>query len=94
MQEALLYCFDLEKNAAENRRFRQEAYGEHALSEKMCRDWFRRSESGDFYFKDKERPGQPKNFEDEDLQALLNEDRCQTLKQLSDTLNVTEITAG
>ena len=37
-----------------------------------------------------DRPGQPEKFEDEDLEALLDEDRCQTLPQLSDTLNVTE----
>ena len=30
-------------------------------------------------------------FEDEDLQALLEEDRCQIFKQLSDTLNDTEM---
>ena len=40
---------------------------------------------------DKERLGQPKKFVDEDLEPLLVEDRCQTLQQLSDTLNVTEM---
>ena len=31
-----------------------------------------------------------KKIEDEDLKTLLNEDRCPNLKQLSDTLSVTE----
>ena len=31
-----------------------------------------------------------KKIEDQDLEALLDEDRCQILEQLSDTLNVTE----
>jgi len=37
---------------------------------------------------DKERSGQPKKLEDEELEALLQEDSCQTLKELSETLNV------
>ena len=52
-----------------------------------CR-WFKGS---NFDLKDKELPEQLKKFEDEDLEALLDEDRCQILKQLSDTLNVTEM---
>ena len=57
----------------------------------MCSNWFKQFESCNFDLKDEERPGHPKKFEDEDLEALLDEDHCQTLKQLSDTLNVTEI---
>ena len=65
----------------------REAYGEHTLSETTCRDWFRRFKSGDFDLKVKERSGKPKKFEDEDLEALLD----QTLKQLSEPLNVIEM---
>ena len=36
---------------------------------------------------DKERSGRPKAFEDEELQALVDEDPCQTQKQLAKTLN-------
>ena len=39
-----------------------------------------RFKSGDFGLEDEERPGQPKKFEDEDLEALLDEDSCQTHK--------------
>lgn len=42
---------------------------------------------------DKERPGQPKKFEDGELEALL-EDSCQTLKELSEILNVDESTVS
>jgi len=37
---------------------------------------------------DKERSGQPKKFEDEELETLLQEDSYQMLKELSETLNV------
>jgi len=37
---------------------------------------------------DKQRSGQPKKFEDGELEVLLQEDSCQMLKELSETLNV------
>lgn len=71
-----------------------EAYGESALSETTCRDWFRRFKSGDFGIFDKERPGQPKKFEDEELAVLLNEDATQTLKALANALHVDKSTVS
>ena len=39
---------------------------------------------------DEERPGQPKKFEDEELEALLDEDCCQTQEELAESLRVTQ----
>ena len=39
---------------------------------------------------DGERPGQPKKFEDEELESLLDEDRCQTQEELAESLGVTQ----
>ena len=39
---------------------------------------------------DKERPGQSKQFEDEELEALLDEDCCQTQEELAESLGVTQ----
>lgn len=39
---------------------------------------------------ERERPGRPKKFEDAELEALLNEDCCQTQKELADFLGVTQ----
>ena len=44
----------------------------------------------DFGLEDEERPGQPKQFEDEELEALLDEDCCQTQEQLAESLGVTQ----
>ncbi|EFN76664.1 hypothetical protein EAI_08258, partial [Harpegnathos saltator] len=48
LREALLFCFNLKKIAAEARRLLEEAYGEHAPSKTTCKDWFKRFRSGDF----------------------------------------------
>jgi len=62
-------------------------YGESAPSDKTCREWFRRFKSGDYDVEDKERSRRPRAFEDEELQALVDEDPCQTQKQLAEALN-------
>ena len=65
----------MKKTAAESHRiFWVEVYGYHALAERTCQKWFARFKSGDFVQEDEERPGQPKKFEDEELEALIDED--------------------
>ena len=59
-----------------------DTYGEHTPSERTCREWFQRFKNGDFDLKEKERPGGPKKFDDAELQALLDEDPCQTQENL------------
>ena len=88
----LLHYFDLKKSAAETHRLLAEIYGESAPSETVCRDWFRRFKSGDCDVHDKQRTGQSKKFEDEQLQALLEENPAQTLKELSQQLKVDKST--
>ena len=43
-----------------------------------------------FGLEDEERPGQPKKFEDEEMEALLDEDCCQAQKELAESLGVTQ----
>ena len=70
----LLHYFNMNKNAAESHCILVKVYGEHALAERTCQKWFVRLKSGDFGLEDEERPGQAKIFEDEELEALLDED--------------------
>jgi len=75
MREALLFCFKkfcLKKSAAESHRMLLKVYGDNALSETTCRDWFRQ-------FND---DLSDKKHEDCQLQALLNEDDTQSQKIL------------
>lgn len=88
---SLLFCFKLKKTAAESHRMLIEAYGEHALGETQCKEWFRKFRSGDFDVRNEERGRPPKKFEDAELQALLDEDGGQTQKQLAEQLNVSQM---
>ena len=53
---------------------------------------FRRFKDGDFDVDDLPREGRPKTFEDAELEALLDEDPCQTQKELASALGVTHQT--
>ena len=55
-----------------------EVYGDNAPTDELCREWFRRFKNGDFSVENKPRCGQPKKFEDKELEALLDEDPTQT----------------
>lgn len=92
LREVLLHYFYLKKSAAESFRILCDAYGDGIIGETTCRDWFRRFKLGDFDVLDKEREGQPKKFEDAELEALLNEDSTQTQQELADSLGVDRTT--
>jgi len=88
MREALLFCFNLKKSTAESHRMLVEAYGDNALSETTCRDWFRRFNDDNFDLSDKKRENRPRKIEDCQLQALL--DDIQSQKMLAEQLGVSQ----
>lgn len=89
-REVLLGHFFAKKTAAESHNLLVEVYGDNAMSRTQCFEWFQRFKSGDFDISDKERPGQLKKFEDEELQSLIAEDSCQTQEELAKSLGVTQ----
>ena len=56
-------------------------YGEAALSEIKCREWFQRFKSDDFDVQDQHSGGKEIIFEDSELEALLAEDSFQTQEE-------------
>ncbi|EFN88733.1 Histone-lysine N-methyltransferase SETMAR, partial [Harpegnathos saltator] len=77
-------------SAAEAHRMLSNIYGEAAISERTCREWFQRFKNGDFHVEDQHRGGREKVFEDAELEALLNEDSCQSQEELARSLGVTQ----
>ena len=65
-------------------------YADTAPTNKSCRKWSRRFKDGDFTVEDKPRSGQPKKFEDKELEALLEKDQSQTQEELAKSLGVTQ----
>lgn len=90
----LLHYFHRKTAAAEAHRILVETYGDNALSEQTCRRWFQQFKGGDFDIEDEEHPGAEKKFEDTELEALLDEDPCQTQEELAETLEVDQSTVS
>ena len=84
LRELLIYFFNLKKSAAEAHRLLVETYGDAALSERSCRELFHKFKNGEFDIPDKERCGRPKVYEDAKLEALLDQDSCQTQEEQYD----------
>ena len=76
----------MKKTAAESYRLLREASSERARSQDTCERWFRRFKSDDFDTR-QETWKTAKNFENVELQALLDEDDSQTQKQFDEQLN-------
>ena len=92
MRETLLFCFNLNKSAAESHRMLVEAYGDSALSGTTCRDWFRRFKDSNFDLSDKKRENRPRKVEDYQLQAFLDEDDTQSQIMVVEQLGITQPT--
>ena len=84
LRELLIYFFNLKKSAAEAHRLLVETYGEAASSEKSCREWSQKLKNSEFDIEVKERSGRPKVYEDAELEALLEQDLCQTQEEQYD----------
>jgi len=63
LREVLIFCFNMKKSAAEAYQMLSNTYGEAAISERTCREWFQRFKNGDF---DRHSGGREKVFEDAD----------------------------
>ena len=77
LREVLIFCFNWKKSAAETHRMLVEVYGDTVPTDKSYKEWFRRFKDGDFSVEDKPRSGQPKKFEDKELEVLLEKDQNQ-----------------
>jgi len=86
LREILIFCFNWKKSAAEANRMLIEVYGDIAPTNKSCKGF----EDGNFSVEDKPRSGQPKKFEDKELEALLEEDQSQTQEELAESLGITQ----
>ena len=84
--EVFIFCFNLKKNASEAHRMLSSTYGEAALSERTCREWFQRFKGGDFNVENCHGGVKENFFEDSELEALIAEESCQTQEELAKSL--------
>lgn len=88
----LLFYFRKGKKAVEAREKLCEVYGKDAMSDRQCQRWFAKFRLGDFGVKDAPRSGRPSAVFDEQIQALLDENRRYSTRKMSDKLSVSHTT--
>ncbi|UYV71396.1 hypothetical protein LAZ67_8002973 [Cordylochernes scorpioides] len=86
LREGLLFAFNWKKSATEAHRMLEEVYSDHALSKSQCYRWFKKFQSGDFELDNEPHGKPPQEFEDAELQALLDEDSTQMQEKLAKQL--------
>jgi len=78
------------KSAAEAHRMLSNTYGDTAINERTCSEWFQCFKNGDFNIEVRHGGGREKVFKDAELEALLHEDSCQMQEELAGSLGVTQ----
>ena len=67
----ILYEFQQGRNATEAYRNLLKVFGESTVSDRTCRRWYEKFETGDFDLSDKPRSGRPSLIDDDVVKAML-----------------------
>ncbi|EFN75091.1 Histone-lysine N-methyltransferase SETMAR, partial [Harpegnathos saltator] len=85
----LLYYFRKGKNASQAHKKLCAVYGNEALKERQCQNWFARFRSGDFSLKNAQRSGRPVEVDETHIEAIIDSDRHNsTTRDIAEKLNV------
>ncbi|GFV64583.1 histone-lysine N-methyltransferase SETMAR [Trichonephila clavipes] len=84
----LLFYFRKGKNASQAHKKLCAVYGDEALRERQCQNWFAKFRSGDFSLKDEKRSGRPVEVDDDLMKAIIDTDRHSTTREIAEKLHV------
>lgn len=88
----LLYYFRKGKNASQAHKKLFAVYGEDALKERQCRNWFAKFHSGDFSLQVEHRSGRPVKADEDKIKAVINSEHHSTTREIADQLNISHTT--
>ena len=84
----MLFYFRKGKNASQAHKKLCAVYGNEALKERQCQNWFDKFRSADFSFKDEKRSGPPVEVDDHIIKAIIDSDRHSTTREIAEKLHV------
>ena len=86
----MFFCFRKGKNATQAAEKLRDMYGEEALKDRQCRNWFDKSRSGDFSLKDEQHSdsGQPNEVGDDQIKAIIESDRHVTVRKIEEIFKI------
>lgn len=80
----------MKKSAAEPHWSISDIYGETAISDRSCREWFQSFMSGDFSIEDRHSGERETVVEDAELEEICSEDSWHTQEELSESLGISQ----
>lgn len=84
----LLYYFKKGKRAAEAHKKICGVYGDKALTERTCQNWFAKFRAGNFDINDAPRPGRPQEIESIDVKAIVDQNPSQSVRDIAEALDI------
>src|SRR5689334_21431872 len=88
IRAALLYDFKQGKSAAESHRTIISVFGEESISDRQCRTWFQRFQSGNECLKDEPRGRHPPEVSNKDLLVEIENHPTLTTRELAELFDV------
>ena len=75
------------RNATEACRNLLKVFGEGVVTDRTCRRWFKKFETGDFDLSDKPCSGRPSLIDDDVVKTMLEQDPFLTTSEIAERLN-------
>ena len=88
----LLFYFRKRKKAAQAAKKLRDVYGEEALKDRQCRNWFDEFCSRDTLLKDEQRSDRPNEVNDDQIKAIIESDRHVTVREIEEMLKIPKST--
>ena len=67
-------------------------YGEKALKDRQCQNWFNKFRFGDFSLKNEERSSRPNEVNDDQIEAIIESDRHVSVREIKEMLEISKST--